>query len=499
MYFFSLVVGLGFQVYIAYRYGASRAVDIFIFSSALVLFFTASFSTGLTGSFVPMFTEKQHRSPEGAWAFSGKTLVWTFALTTAVSGILVVFALPVLRLVANGDGGIITPEDVSLLRWQALSIPFVVISQLLILILNCVSKYILSTLSTLLNSCGILLFAFLFAPLGASSLGIGIFIASLAQCGFLFALCAPEFDLLGRDKARYRPGKADNSDIWSMFARVSVLAGMFMLFKGSDVFDRYLSLSLGPGYTSYIGYSYRILIAGGNLLSVGLLTTSYPEISKAVARNELAAVRATINKVIRLLFLFMVPVTMWIFGVGDVAISFLFQHGKFGGTASAMVFTTLKMQIGLLWFPALASFFTSALYSYREISKVAFIGIFATCFSVAVKILLLKQFGYFGLVLSVTLCYLLDTLVLYRAALIPIGGLSVVPALRENAVLLVLAACLVALSLLAGEFLTSVFIRVGLLLVATVAYAALLLRSGLLPTSLFSRRGRAVSNWFQST
>lgn len=497
MYLFTLVVGLSFQTYIAYRYGASHAIDIFIFSSALVLFFTASFSSGLTGSFVPLFTEKQHRSAGLAWPFSIRTLIWTFGLTLTLAGILAASATPVLRLVTHGDGGQITAEDVLLLRWQAISIPFVVMSQLLILILNCLSKFIISTFSTLLNSGGILLLSYLFASFGISSLGIGIFSASAAQFAFLVALYMRELRRAKRDQAM-APSTSDNDfDLWSMFNRVGILAAMFMLFKGSDIFDRYLSLSLGSGYTSYIGYSYRILIAGGNLLSVGLLTTSYPEISKAVARRDLADVRAIISRTLRLLFVFLAPITFWIFGAGDIVISLLFQHGKFGSADAAMVFDTMKAQIGLLLFPALGSFFSNILYAYRQVRTVVYIGLFSTALNVGLKILLLKQFGYFGLVLSVTICYFLDTLILYRSAVLPIGGLSLARVSYKNASFLLFVAILTILSLIAGQFVNSALLRISLLLAATAAYAVVVFRSGLLPTALLVSGTQNIWKWAQ--
>ena len=185
IYFLNLIFSLLFQMYVASRFGASREMDIFLVATTVVLFFSASITNPVKGVFVPSFTERQNLESGKEWIFSNNTLLILSFITISISIIISLCARNILGIVTSGSGPSFSSSDASLLQIQAASIPFVVISQVVMLVLNCNSKYIASTFSMLLIPTFTILGAMSFSYLGVTSLGVGVLLGSMCQTAFL--------------------------------------------------------------------------------------------------------------------------------------------------------------------------------------------------------------------------------------------------------------------------------------------------------------------------
>ena len=468
LYLLNLIGGLSFQVYIAARYGASHAMDVFIVTNTIVMLFIASIVSSLAGGFIPLFTRKQKEEKGGEWRFSGNSLATMAAAATAML-VALYFAAPFVLPLALGRGReAVTGADVLLLVLQGASIPLTIMSQVIILSLNCVSRFLVTGFSSIVNVSFMLGAAVMMeGGWGITSLGIAVMSGALAQLLFLLYFYLRE--MRSADAIPWPVSLTDKS-VYTMMAHSSTLMLAFMLFKVGDLVERGLANSLGEGYVSYIGYSYRLLTVGSSLLSVGLITTAFPALSRMAAENNMEGMRIRIVGVLKTLVLVLIPITVWFFGEGDLIIRLFFQRGQFTAHTTAMVFQTMKYQVGILWFSAVTTLFTQVLYSFKEIKKVLMIAAVGSTSLILLKYAFMYIGGFPGLAVSTTVNFIAFTVVLYVVIERRIGTLGLLEHIGKERRFATAAILLVAISFFVEYFVMEPVVRIMALMTMTALY-----------------------------
>lgn len=476
IYLFGLLSGLGFQVYIASNYGASHDIDVFLLCNSIVLFFTGSFSTGMNGTLVPLYADFQRREDGSEWVFGILVVTSMFGIAIIFSFILFIFPYEIMKLILTSSSQPIFPGDAELLRWQALSIPFAVSAQIIMQILNCLGRFTFSAFTQLSNSLSLIFFAYIFRDLGPGSLSIAVFLGAITQFSLALSAYMTAMDWLSFKRAWVGIREIKKSAM-SMFKSLLPLAATFMAYKGGDIIDRYLSISLGTGYTSFIGYAYKLLIAITTVITVGTITTNYPKLGRLASEGNLNGMRELTLKSMKLLWFSLLFFAMGILGCGDLLIYMLLRHGNFTQHDQTMVFDTMRLEIGMLLFSSFATLFTNVLYSLKKIRIVIYLGLASALATVILKIILLHFFGFPGLVGSVTIGYTLDAIVIYLVTSKYVGGFDIIPILRRKRTLVFVSGVLVLISATIGLSGLSLPIRAVLTFVTCGIFAVVILHS----------------------
>ena len=120
------------------------------------------------------------------------------------------------------------------------------------------------------------------------------------------------------------------------------------------------------GSVSWLQYAFRLMQLPIGLFGVAVGTVSLPALSRAAARRDMPALKATLSESVRLVFLLTVPAAVFLAVMARPIIALLFQHGRFHAVDTAATGDALVMYcVGLPAFAAVG-IFTRAFYAQGD-------------------------------------------------------------------------------------------------------------------------------------
>jgi len=183
--------------------------------------------------------------------------------------------------------------------------------------------------------------------------------------------------------------------------------GQFFEFLGAQI-----KYPMWRGSVSHLYYAQRLYQLPLGVLGISLATAIFPVMSTDAARQDFAALRATISKGIRATVFVAVPATVGLIMVAEPLISAAFEHGRFTDEDTAMVVRTLGFYaLGLCGYFA-QHILVRAFYSMQD-SKVpmrsALVAVFA---NLLLNLTLIWYLGRAGLACATAICSYLQVAIL---------------------------------------------------------------------------------------
>jgi putative peptidoglycan lipid II flippase len=127
-----------------------------------------------------------------------------------------------------------------------------------------------------------------------------------------------------------------------------------------------IAASFREGSVSWLQYAFRLMQLPIGLFGVAVGTVSLPALSRAAARGDVPALKATLSESVRLVFLLTVPSALFLAVMARPIIALLFQHGRFHAADTLATGDALVMYcVGLPAFAAVG-IFTRAFYAQGD-------------------------------------------------------------------------------------------------------------------------------------
>jgi putative peptidoglycan lipid II flippase len=169
------------------------------------------------------------------------------------------------------------------------------------------------------------------------------------------------------------------------------------------------------GAVSQLFYAQRLYQFPLGVLGISLATAIFPVMSSEAAREDFAALARTVSRGIRAAIFVALPATAGLLLVRNLAISVIFERGRF--TSSD---TTLTAEVLLFYSLGLCGFFmqqvvTRAFYSMQNSRMPARSALIAVCANIVLNLTLIWFMGTGGLALSTALCSYLQVMILIIA------------------------------------------------------------------------------------
>jgi putative peptidoglycan lipid II flippase len=200
-------------------------------------------------------------------------------------------------------------------------------------------------------------------------------------------------------------------------SEVALLMGPMLLGMGSAqlniLADRTIAMrSLGDGGVSHLYYGLRLMQFPLGLVSVALVTTVFPALTKLVAQGNRRGAADTACFALRTNMLIAVPAAVGLAVLAQPIIQLLFQSGRF--TASSTEATSQALigySLGIP-FAGTVMLLTRACYAVGDVRFPVRVGIITTGVNVALDLVLVGPFGEFGLAAATSLTALVTTVLL---------------------------------------------------------------------------------------
>ena len=327
----SRVLGLAREIAFARFLGAGVVMDAFIVAFRIPSLFRHFFAEGaLTQSFVPVYSERMEAGDkEELQDLLGRVMGTLGAVVALVSLAGVIFAPVFVWLCALGfalEGGESYQQAVTMLRRTFPYLFFISITAMLAAALNAHRKFAAAAFTPVLMNVCLIVAAALYAmqvdPQG-TVLGWGVFVAGLAQMGFLLVFARATC-------GSFRPqwGWRDSKVRRILTLMVPVIVGSSAAQVGV-LLDTVLASFLASGSLSWLNFSQRLMEFPLGVFGVALATVALPRLSRLHAAGERDEYLASTGWAIRSGLAISLPCAAGLFILAEPIMATLFLGGKF--------------------------------------------------------------------------------------------------------------------------------------------------------------------------
>jgi putative peptidoglycan lipid II flippase len=481
----SRILGLARDQVIAFYFGAGDANDAFRVASRLPNLVRDLFAEGaMSAAFVPTFTRQLTlQGRERSWRLASSVINALLLVTGAIVVLGIVFAEPLVRLFASEFSEV--PGKIELTIYLTRIIfPFltlVAVAAVLMGMLNSLGHFFIPALSPAMFNVAVIVMSLALIPF-SSSLGVQpITIVAIATLVGGLGQLLIQWPPLRREGFRYR-FVLDFRD--EGLHRVLLLMGpgtIGMAATQINVFvNTVLATGEGTGAVSWLDFAFRLMYLPIGLFGVSIATAATPAISRMVAEQDFARIRATLASALGLMFFLNLPATIGLIVLARPIVEVIFEHGSF--TAADTMATAAALQlyaIGLVGY-SVVRIISPTFYAVGRSRIPVIVSAGSVIVNVILNVALVRVLGYRGLALGTSITAIINAsvqLFLLRREIHGLDGsrmaASLVRVLAASAVMgaVTWAAHAFTLGVLPGEALSLQMIR--LLITIVVSLAAL--------------------------
>jgi putative peptidoglycan lipid II flippase len=425
----SRVLGLVREVLFNSLFGTA-SMGLFLIAFRLPNLLRDLFAEGaLSTAFVTVFSQKIEREgTEAAWALASKMLTLAALFMSAVSLFGIIFAGPLVNLLAPG----FDPADLGFtILLTRIMYPFILLVSLAALVMGALNSRQIFTAPAMASSffnigsiAGGVIFGWLLDKNFGQKALIGLAIGTLVG-GFLqFAVQIPS---LHRAGFRFRPDfHWNDSGIRKILILMvpSVIAASAVQINVL-VNSRFASYE-GAEAVTWLNSAFRLMQLPIGVFGVAVATITLPVVSRIAADTDTSRFGPTLGRAMRLAVFLTLPSAVGLWFLANPIIGLIYEHGHFLATDTLQTGYALQFYaLGLVsyscikvlspafyainrkWTPMLVSFGTVALNLILNYVFMFKLGL-----------------GHKGLALSTTICATLNFVLLYVLMLAPASGLE---------------------------------------------------------------------------
>ncbi len=177
--------------------------------------------------------------------------------------------------------------------------------------------------------------------------------------------------------------------------------------------NTWLATSQQEGAVSWLNYAFRLMQFPIGVFGVAIATASLPVISTHVSRNESEELKATLSSSLRMVFTVNLPASLGLIFLARPIIGLIYEHGRF---TSADTFATSKAlifySVGLFAYSAV-KVLVPVFYALGRSRVPVIASVTSIAANIALNLLLVRPFGYWGLAFGTSLTSILNFLLLF--------------------------------------------------------------------------------------
>jgi putative peptidoglycan lipid II flippase len=192
---------------------------------------------------------------------------------------------------------------------------------------------------------------------------------------------------------------------------IPLIAGLSMTFS-NEVFFRFFGSFLPPGATSSINYALRTMMMITAVFGQASGSAFYPFLVKMATAGEFKQMTSLVNKVLKQLALYLIPLSVIMIALAEPVISLLFERGRFTSASTIQTASVLKFYL-LGCFSFSASMIVCRLfYAIRNTLLPMVISTASALLSIPLYFLLGKIMGAQGVAVSASVSMTVQLIIL---------------------------------------------------------------------------------------
>ena len=385
-----------------FYFGARAEMDAFLTSLALPMVLVTVITGPLISSLVPLLVEARGKNDVSDFKRFKNNLINLFTAGGFLLALLIfLFSGLLVRLIAPGLNPEIRFMAAQLLRIEVFSIPFLIVGGVLTSFFYAEEKFYRPTIAPFFGGlAAIMTLLFWHQRLGIHALAWGMVFNALVQMLFMLGIIKDHSWRLNWRDAGLR----------KLVRKMLPLSGGNIYYKSDSLIDRFILSFLPAGSISYLGYGQRVIAVISQVLSRGLVTTRFTELSEKNL-NDQAGFKESVNRLFNQVCFVVAPIAVCLLLFIGPVLQVVFQRGAFSAVDVQRTTVVVIAFLGILIGGLLGSVLANAFYALGDTKTITLIGITVFTVGIFLKIAGVLVFSYVGVALAASLYYLLAVVV----------------------------------------------------------------------------------------
>lgn len=469
----SKVFGLLREKALAYFFGVGMVADIFLIAFQLPMTFTNVISGAVANGYIPMYDKiKEREDKRNADAFTANLSNIILIVFTIVTILSIIFARPLVKLMAEGFSGEKLELAIFVSRVAMLSIAVTAVSSIYKAYLQIYEKFIISVLHSIIMNIIIIISMGLAYKMGINYLAIGILVAFVFQ----YAIFILPIKRLGYKHSL----KIDfNDDMKMMFVSILPILISTSAIEINFMISRSIASGAYTGGISILNYAYKLQSFVTGIVVTSIITATYPKLANFGSKKDYSNLKSALSEGLSNMLLLVVPAAFGLYIFSFPIVNLLFVGGEFSVDDAKITATVLSFfAFGVIGI-GVREIISRVFYSLGDnktpvINSVVIVGI-----NIVLAFLLSKIMGIRGIALATSISFIVGAITLYFSSIKLIGNVFDKKLLTNIIKITVSSALMALVSKIVYDILTNSFgINLSLLIsiiVAGIIYLLLLI------------------------
>ena len=415
------ILGFSREMIMAYYYGTSVLVDVYVASMNIPSVIFALLGTAITTTFIPLYSEiSEKKNRKVALLFSNNVLNILIIISFIISIFGTIYSEVLVKVFAGGFTGDSFELANNFTKIIMITIVFTVIQYIYNGYLQLQGLFNQNSLMMLPYN--LLLIFFMIISYYMNNfymLAVGVIIASMSQLAYL----------------KYAINKTDFKHIFILNTKDIYIKKMFLLLgpvffstainQLNNIVDRSLASRLAEGSISALNYSSKVNSIILEVVILSMTTILYPTLSKLFSANKSGELTRFINKYINIVAFIVMPVSFMINYLSNDIINILFGRGAFNAESVQFTGAALRIySIGLIGY-AFRDVLNKIYYSMKDTRTPMVNGFISILLNITLNLILIQKFKYLGIAFSSSFSSIVCTLLLLFQMVNKVPSLSI--------------------------------------------------------------------------
>tara|TARA_B110000908_G_scaffold171434_1_gene234180 strand:+ start:2950 stop:4470 length:1521 start_codon:yes stop_codon:yes gene_type:complete len=395
--FIGIIIGFSTQLIIAFYFGTSFERDAYFVAIIIPTYISSIFIGSFGIIFLPKVVDILKKENQFILTnFISTVFCAIFGLLVLIALICLLIPNQVIQIVAPGFDLDKIEFTVQLLIILIPAIIFNVLGNFLASLYQIQHKFVRPAIAPILLLITSLVSVVLFSKtLGIYSLALGYLLGSF----FSFIIQLP---ILKKYNFKlYVDLKNKDVILFIRLAFPLLLTGI--IFRSNVVFERVIASGLEQGSVSYLGYSTQIITVLGTLIASGIVTSTYPILSKLWSNNNITEFSKMFLQTLRIILLISIPISISLIFFGEQFVMYIFERGAFNSNDTLLVSKALVWGIGAFIFQGLGGVVAKILYISKHTIISSVISVLEILIYVCLGFLLSRKLSFVGLAMALSI------------------------------------------------------------------------------------------------
>ena len=378
--------------------GTTYQSDAYYMVSGIQMVVYPMLSVGVWKVFLPLYKEKlAKQEPEKADCLTNTSITFFGGISLLFVILLIVFASPVVSVVAPGFEGDTRSLCIKLVRISSPMYVFIITSAVYAAILQCHNRFLGSQIREIASHIPTIIAALIFYK----QFGIEAMAVALAIGGAVRLLIELPFVNWGY---RYKPSLSIRQDEFrTLLRRMPAALLTESVTQVNLLVDRAMASMLPEGTVSSLNYGNKLTNVLSGLLSTAVATALYPQVIELVATEKQEELSRLVSRIISIFSVLMLPITVACCLFRTELVSVVFQRGSFDENSVRVTSGVFALYCVGVFFIACNTIITDLFYAYGDTKTPLFISVANLATNVLLNLVLVLLMGVNGLALATSI------------------------------------------------------------------------------------------------